>query len=80
MKKRLGRYPGPPCSPASELLACQLVQRRRCYWCLAGIEQLRKLLIYWLYFQFRFSLLTNLLVQLLLAIYKLCGAMRCRRE
>ena len=47
---------------------------------LAEIEQLRYILMYEIYFQPRFGLLTNLLVQLLLSSYKLCDAMRCRRE
>ena len=40
---------------------------------LAGIELLHKILIYGFYFQSRFDLLTNLLVQLLLSSYELWG-------
>jgi hypothetical protein len=46
---------------------------------LAGIELLSKHLNNCRNFWERFGLLTNLIVQLLLSSYKLCGAMRCSR-
>jgi hypothetical protein len=44
---------------------------------LAGIEQLRNILIYRIHFSSLFDLLANLLTHLLLLSYELCGAMRC---